>query len=94
MLLVSGVPGLVHPRVGHVDAHPLPVGGAEGVGGVDPAVGVQHLLGDVPGVNAHDRSPHVLAAGDDECEGEEDDGGDLVVQAEHASIGVESPNFH
>ena len=60
VLLVLLVPGFVHPRVGHVHAHPLPVGGAEGVGGVDPAVGVEHLLGHVARVHAHYRRAHVL----------------------------------
>ncbi len=41
------VDGLVHPRVRHVKAYPLPEGAGDGVGGVDPAVGVEHLFGDV-----------------------------------------------
>ena len=55
VLLVPLVPGLVDPGVGDVHPHPLPVRGTERVGGVDPAVGVQHVLRDLFGVNTHDR---------------------------------------
>ena len=37
--------GLVHPGVGHVEPDPLPEGAGDGVGGVDPAVSVEDVLG-------------------------------------------------
>ena len=37
--------GLVHAGVRHVETNPLPEGTGDGVGGVDPAVRVQHVLG-------------------------------------------------
>ena len=40
VLLIPLVPGLVDPGVRHVDPDPLPVRRGQGVGGVDPAVGV------------------------------------------------------
>ena len=39
-----GVHGLVNPRVGHVHPDPLPEGAGDGVGGVDPAEGVEDVL--------------------------------------------------
>ena len=36
---------LVHAGVRHVETNPLPEGTGDGVGGVDPAVRVQHVLG-------------------------------------------------
>jgi hypothetical protein len=35
---------LVHPGMGDIEPDPLPEGTGDGVGGVDPAVGVQHVL--------------------------------------------------
>ena len=40
VLLVPLVPGLVHAGVGHVHAHPLPVGGTQGVRWMDPTIRV------------------------------------------------------
>ena len=54
------VHGLVDARVSHVKPDPLPEGTWDRVGGVDPAEGVQHLLGDVFGMNAIDGVAHVL----------------------------------
>ena len=36
--------GLVNARMGHVHSNPLPEGAGDGVGGVDPAESVQHVL--------------------------------------------------
>ena len=41
---LQGILGLVHPRMGHIEPNPLPEGAGDGVGGVDPAEGVQHIL--------------------------------------------------
>ena len=35
---------LIHPWVSHIKTDPLPEGAGDGVGGVDPAVGVQNVL--------------------------------------------------
>ena len=79
MLLVSVVSGLVDSGVRHVHAHPFPVSGTQGVRGMDPTVCVQDILGDVPGVHAHDRWPDVLPCRHDEGEGEQGHDGDPVV---------------
>ena len=38
------VDSLVNARMGHVHSNPLPEGAGDGVGGVDPAESVQHIL--------------------------------------------------
>jgi hypothetical protein len=35
---------LIHPGMGDIEPDPLPEGTGDGVSGVDPAVGVQHVL--------------------------------------------------
>jgi len=35
---------LIHSGMGDIEPDPLPEGTGDGVGGVDPAVGVQHVL--------------------------------------------------
>ena len=42
---LEGILGLIHPRVGHVEPNPLPEGAGYRVGGVDPAVSVEDVLG-------------------------------------------------
>ena len=44
----------------HVYPHPFPMGGGEGVGGMDPAVGVEHILGDVLCVNTVNGVANIL----------------------------------
>jgi len=61
---------LVHAGVRHVETNPLPEGTGDGVGGVDPAVRVQHVLGNVLGVNAVDGVADILLGGHDQREGE------------------------
>ena len=41
------VNGFVNSRVGHIETHPFPEGTGYGVGRVDPAVSVQHVLRDI-----------------------------------------------
>ena len=60
MLLVFLIPCLINSRMGHIHPHSLPVGGTESVGGMYPAVCVQHLLGDISSMHAHDGRAHVL----------------------------------
>jgi hypothetical protein len=54
------VQGLVDARMCHVKPNPLPEGTWDGVGGVDPAEGVQDLFGDVFGMYTIDGVAHVL----------------------------------
>ena len=42
---LQGILSLIHPGVGHVETNPLPEGAGDGVGGVDPAVRVENVLG-------------------------------------------------
>ena len=58
-----GVDGLVYAGMGHIDPDPLPEGAGDGVGGVDPAVRVQHVLWNVLGVNTVDGVAHILPEG-------------------------------
>ena len=53
----------------HVNPHPFPMGGGEGVGGMDPAVGVEHIFGDLFGVDTHDGGADILPGGHNEGEG-------------------------
>ena len=41
---LQGILSLIHPWMGHIEPNPLPEGAGDGVGGVDPAVGVQNVL--------------------------------------------------
>jgi len=55
--------GLVNAGVRHVNTDPLPKGAGDRVGGVDPAVRVQHVLWYVLSVNTIDGVAHILPAG-------------------------------
>ena len=44
-------------------------------------------------MNAVDGVPDILPGGDDDGEGEEDDGGDAPVQAEHGAVDVYVGDF-
>ena len=94
VLLVPLVPGLVHAWMGHVHPDSLPVGGGEGVGGVDPAVRVQHLFRDVLRVDAHDRGTDVLPRRHNEGKGEQDHDGRPVMESKYTTVRVETANFH
>lgn len=93
MLLVPVVSGLVDTGMGNVDADALPVRRRQRVRRVDPAVRVEHILGNVSGVDAHDWRADVLPRRDDEGEGQQGHDGDPVVKPEHGSIGVVSTNL-
>ena len=82
------IDGLVDARVGHVDADPLPEGAGNGVGWVDPAVGVQHVLGNVFGVDAVDGVANVLPRRHDQREGQQAHDGEGVVQPEDRAVDV------
>ena len=93
MLLIPLVPGLVDPRVRHINANALPVRRAKRVGRVDPAVRVQHVLRDILRVNAHDRRANILSCCNYERKGEQHHHRDAVVQPKHTSIRVKSTDF-
>ena len=57
------VNSFVNAGVSNINTNPLPEGTGDGVGGVDPAVGVQHVLGDVFCVDAVYGIANVLACG-------------------------------
>ena len=88
MLLVAVVARLVDAGVRDVDADPLPVRARQRVRRVDPTVRVEHVLGDVAGVHAHDRRADVLSRRHDEGEGQQGHHGDPVVQPEHGPVRV------
>ena len=94
MLLVPFIPGLVHPRMRHVNTDPLPMRRAKRVCGMDPTVCVQNILGDVPGVNTHDWRSNVLSCSHYEGEGQEGHDGDPVVEAEHGAVRVVTAHLH
>ena len=94
VLFVLLVPRLVHPGVGDIHPDSLPVGGAQSVGGVDPAVSVKHLFGYFLGMNTHDGSTNILARCNDKREGQENHHRYTVMQPENAAVRMESTNFH
>ena len=66
--------------------NPLPESAGYGVGGVYPAVGVQHILGNVLGVDTVYGVPDVLPGGHDKREGEEKGDSSTVVEPEDARV--------
>ena len=94
MLLVLLIPGLINSGMRNIHPNSLPVGRAESVGGVDPAVGVQHILGDVLGVDAVDGVAHVLPGGDKEREGEASHHRDRVMKPEDARVDLDMGKLH
>ena len=93
MLLVSVVPGLVDAGMWDVDPDPFPVGRAERVGGMDPAVCIEDVLGDVPGVNTHDGRPDVLSSRHYEGEGQQGHHSHPVVKPKHRTVRVVSAHL-
>lgn len=72
----------------YVHPEPLAEGRGDGVGGVYPAVSVDHVLRDLLSVDAVYGVPDVLARGDDEAEREQDHHRDGVVETEHRGVDV------
>ena len=66
--------------------NPLPESAGYGVGGVYPAVGVQHILGDVLGVNTIYGVPDILPGGHNKREGKEEGNSRAVVEPEDARV--------
>ena len=80
--------------MGNIYTNPLPEGTGDGVGAVYPAVGVQHVLGDVLGVNTVYGIAHILPRGGDDgaCQEEGDGGG--VVEPEDAGVDGDAVGLH
>ena len=55
--------------MGDVNANPFPEGTGNGVRRVDPAVGVEHIFGDLFGMDTHDGRADILPGGHNEGEG-------------------------
>lgn len=72
----------------HLRAFSLVVRRNDRVRTVYPAIGVQHVLGQVLAVNAIDWIAHVLTSGDDQRERDQQDHGEAVVQAEYGAVDV------
>ena len=85
---------LVNTRVSHVNTNPLPECAGDGVGGVDPAVSVQDVLGNVFGVNTVYGVAHVLPGGDDEGEGEQEGHGGPVVEPKYTGVDSDVVRLH
>ena len=77
---------LVDARMSNINTNPLPESAGYGVGGVYPAVGVEHILGDVLGVNTVYGVPDILPGCHDKREGEEEGDRRAVVEPEDARV--------
>ena len=82
------VDGFVDAGMRHVDADSFPESTGDGVGGVNPAVSVEHIFGNVLGVNTVDGVAHVLPGGDNEREGQQTHDGKGVVQPEDSAVNM------
>ena len=58
-----GVDGLVDARVSHIDSNPLPESTRDCVSGMDPTISVEHIAGDIFGMNTINWIPHILSRG-------------------------------
>jgi len=75
------------------EADLLEVGAVDGVGRVDPAVGVEDVLGDILGVDAVDGVADVLSRRHDETERQQNHHRDAVVQPEDGRVYVDVADF-
>ena len=94
MLLVFLIPGLINSRMGNIHPHSLPVGGAESVGGMYPAVGVQHLLGDISSMYTHDGRPNILPCSHYEGKCKQAHNCDFVMKPKNTAVCIVSADFH
>ena len=78
----------VNAWVCHIEADALPEGTGDGICGMDPTVGVEHLLRNVPGVNAVNGIAHVLLRRHDQREGKHARGRHRVVESEDPRVYV------
>jgi hypothetical protein len=89
--LVSGRP--VDARMRDFEADLLEVGTVNRVGRMDPAVGVEDVLGDILGVDAVDGVADVLSRRHDETERQQNHHRDAVVQPEDGRVYVDVADF-
>lgn len=87
-LLITLFFGGFDARIGHLDADPLVESASHRVRGMNPAVGVQHVFGNVFRVNAIDRITDVLSGRHDQTERDQDQNRYRIMQAEHWRIDV------
>lgn len=66
-VLLALLAAVADARVGHLDAHFLAEEALQRIRRVDPAVGVEHVFGNVLGVYAVDGVAHVLARRHDQA---------------------------
>lgn len=72
----------------YVEADPLPEGTGDRVSRMNPAEGVEDVLGDVLGVDAIDGIAHILLGRNDQREGKHARCRDRVVQPEYPRVDV------
>ena len=89
--LVSWRP--IDARMWHLEADLLQVGTVDGVGRMDPAVGVEDVLGYILGVDAVDRVADILSRRHNQTEGQQDHHCDTVVQPEDGRVDVDVADF-
>jgi len=82
------VDGLVDTGMRHINADSLPESTGDGVGGVNPAVSVEHIFGNVLGVNTVNGVAHVLPGGDDERKGQQAHHREGVMQPEDGAVNM------
>lgn len=95
LALAIGVrPGVVDSGKGHLVALLLLVGGGNGVGAVYPAVGVEHVLGQILAVYAVDRIADVLAGRHYQRERDQQDYRKAVVETKDGRVDVDVRYFN
>ena len=80
--------------MGHIDTNPLPECAGYRVGGVDPAVRVQHVLGNVFGVDTVYGVANILSGRHYQGECEEEGHCGSVVEAEYAGVDGDVVRLH
>ena len=86
--------GLEHTGVGHLLPHLQRECPWDGVGRVDPAVEVKHVVRHIVGVNAVYGVADVLSGRDNDGECEKDDRANTPMKAKNRRIDVDVTDFH
>jgi hypothetical protein len=81
-------------RIRHIAPDLLAEQTLQRIGGMDPTVCVQHILGYVLGVDTVDRVAHVLARGDNQRERHQHHHRDGVVETEHGRVDMYVGDFN
>ncbi len=79
--------------MGHLEPDLFQVGTVDRISRMDPAVGVEDVLGDILGVDAVDRIADVLSRRHNETERQQDHDRDAVVQPEDGRVYVDVADF-